>query len=58
MDQKKKERKRERLKVGNITMASYALQTPLQVAHTKPPGPTNKLHIFLLLVDLPPNKLV
>ena len=37
-EREKKERKREERKLA-ITMASYALQTPPRVAHTKPPGP-------------------
>ena len=36
--EKERKRKKERLKVGNITMASYTLQTQPRVAHTKLPG--------------------
>ena len=37
--QKKKTEKREKEREMVITMASYTLQTPPRVAHSKPPGP-------------------
>ena len=40
--EKKKKREKKRKRTMVITMASYALQTPPQVAHAKPPGPTGK----------------
>ena len=36
-EKKRRKKKEERTMV--ITMASYALQTPPQVAHAEPPGP-------------------
>ena len=43
-EKKEREREKEREKEQKlvITMASYVLQTPPRVAHTKPPGPKTK----------------